>query len=185
MSQFEYLTITYTLVLSFAGIRLVEALPHTTDATRRYWVHVIYVFLLLIAALVLFWTHWSTNEIEWTFLTFTINLLGPGVIYFLSCIIVPNEPEDVGSWFDYFFSVRRKWFAGICIWAWIMAANTTLVLGTPLIHSSRIIQIGLLILGLSGLATDKPRIHGPIVALALLVVIIATAILYRPGALTG
>jgi hypothetical protein len=185
MSLFEYLAIAYSLVLSFAAVRLVSGLPHAIDVGRRYWVHVAYVCLGLFAALGLFWAHWSTRDLEWTFVTFVVNLAGPGIVYFLSCTIVPDDPSSVQSWRDYFFSVRRRYFGGLCIWAALMVANTTLLLEAPLLHPSRIIQVGLLGLGLAGLSSDNPRFHALILGFGVLVALAAASVVLRPGALAA
>lgn len=185
MTLFEYLAIAYTLVLSFAAVRLLDGLSHALVAHRRYWVHAAYLGLMLLATLVVFWTHWSAHELEWTFLTFAVNLSGPGVVYVLSRTLVPDDPGAVASWRDYFYSVRRRYFSGLCVWAVLMFAQTSFVLGAPLLHPSRIIQVGLLIFGLAGLATDDPRVHSLMVPLGSLVVIVTALIVLEPAALAA
>jgi len=182
---FEYLSIAYSLVFSFALIRLVAGLPLAFDASRRYWVHIVHVCLGVFAALSLFWTHWSSREVEWTFPAFLLNLAGPGMIYFLSCALIPDEPSSVQSWRDYFFSARRRYFGGLCAWAALMVVNTTIFFGVPLLHPVRIVQVGIMALGLAGLASDHPRTHGFILAWAAVVAVVAATILLRPGALAA
>ena len=185
MTLFEYLAIAYSLVFSFAALRLVAGFPHAIDASRRYWIHVVYVCLALFSALALFWAHWSAREIAWTFPAFLINLAGPGMIYFLSCTLIPDEPSSVQSWRDYFFSVRMRFFSGLCIWAVLMLANTTLLLGIPLFHPIRIVHLGVLVLGIAGLASDRPSTHRMILIWAALVAVVATAVLLLPGTLAA
>ena len=185
MTLFEYLAIAYSLVLSFAAIRLVAGLPHAIESGRRYHVHVAYVCGGIFAALALFWAHWSTREVAWTFPGFLLNLAGPGVVYFLACTIIPDEPSAVRSWRDYFFSVRRRYFGGICVWAIIMAVNTTFFLDAPLVHPSRAIQTGLMAFGVAGLASDNPRYHALLLVGGAVVVAAATAILLQPGSLAS
>jgi quercetin dioxygenase-like cupin family protein len=183
MTLFEYLSIAYSLVFSFAVIRLVAGLPHAIDPSRRYWIHVVHVCLGIFAALALFWAHWSTREVAWSFPAFLVNLAGPGMIYFLSCTLVPDEPSSVQSWHDYFFSARRKYFGGLCIWAVIMAVNTTIFFGASPLHPLRVIQVGLLGVGLAGLASDRPATHRLILTGVAVVAIIAAVVLLRPGTL--
>jgi hypothetical protein len=185
MTLFEYLSIAYSLVFSFAVIRLVAGLPHAIDANRRCWVHVIHVCLAIFAALALFWAHWSARDLAWSFPAFLINLAGPGMIYFLTCTLIPDEPSSVQSWHGYFFSVRRRYFGGLCIWAVIMVVNSTVLLGTPPFHPVRIVQAGVLALGVAGLVSDRPETHRLILIWAAVVAIVATAILLRPGTLAA
>jgi hypothetical protein len=183
MTLFEYLAIAYSLVLSFAAIRLVAGLPHAIDSGRRYWVHLVYVCGGIFAALALFWAHWSTRDVDWTFPGFLLNLAGPGTVYFLSCTIIPDEPSAVRSWRAYFFSVRHKYFGGLCVWAVIMVVNTTIFLNAPLVHPSRAMQAGLLVLGVAGLATNSPKYHALLLIWSGIVVLLAVAALLRPGSL--
>jgi hypothetical protein len=185
VTLFEYLAIAYSLVLSFAAIRLVAGLPHAIDPSRRYWVHVAYVCAGVFAALALFWAHWSTREVAWTFPGFVVNLAGPGIVYFLSCTMIPDDPSAVRSWRDYFFSVRRRYFGGLCVWAVIMVVNTTFFLDAPLVHPSRVIQVGLAALGVAGLAGDSPRYHALLLVWGALLTAMVMAILLRPGSLAA
>ena len=92
MEIFEYLSIAYSLVFSFAAIRLVAGLPHAIAANRRYPVHISHVVLMLFALLALFWSFWSFRDIEWHFFNFISLLAGPGLVYFLACTLIPDEP---------------------------------------------------------------------------------------------
>lgn len=185
MTLFEYLAIAYALLLSLSTVRLLDGLSHILHADRRYWAHAIWVCLLIFFALLLFWHHWSTLNVRWTFLTFVMNLAGPGVIYFLSCTLIPDEAKDVDSWRDYYFSIRRQFFGALCVWSVFMVINTTLILGVPPLHVSRIIPAGLMLLGLSGLSTDSPQVHAGILLVLLFILIIAVVILLQPGALAN
>lgn len=185
MTLFEYLSIAYALLLSLGAVRLLNGVSHVMHAGRVYWVHATWVVLALLFSLLLFWHHWSNRDLEWTFLTFTINLAGPGMIYFLSCTLVPDDAKDVDSWRDHYFSVRRLYFGGLCAWSVLMSINSSLILEVPLLDRSRIIPAGLMLVGVSGLATDKSRNHAYILVGALLVLLIAVVILMRPGALSA
>ena len=185
MTLFEYLSIAYSLLFSFAALRLVAGLPHAIDVSRRYYVHLIYVCITIFATAALFWTHWSAHDLEWTFPLFLLNLVGPGVVYYLSCTLVPDQPSSVRSWQDYFFSVRRKYFGGLCIWALVMVTNSTVILRTPAVHPVRLVQLGVLALGIAGLASDRPSVHRMILIWAALLVGLAILVLLRPGPLAA
>jgi len=183
MTLFEYLAIAYALVLSLAAVRLLNGLSHSMSAARRYWVHASWLWLMLFSVLLLFWQHWSTHDLEWTFLTFAMNLAGPGILYFLACTIVPDEAKGIDSWRDHYFAARRQFFGGLCAWALLMVLNTTLLLGVPLVHRSRLIPLGLMLVGVSGLTTDRPAVHAAIPMAVLAIAIFAVAILLQPGSL--
>ncbi len=181
MTLFEYLAIAFSLVFSFAALRLVAGLPHAIAANRRYDVHVAHVFILLFATAAVFWAFWSARNVEWTFPRFLIQLAGPATLYFLACTLIPDEPVSVMSWRDYYFAVRRRYFGGICIWALVQAAITTLVLGLPLHHPARFIQVAILLIGVAGLATNHPSAHRMILIVATMLAALMILILYRAG----
>lgn len=185
VTLFEYLAIAYSLVFSFAALRLVAGLPHAMDPARRYSTHVIYVCMSIFATTALFWTFWSSREAEWTFPRFLLQLSGPGMVYYLACVLIPDQPSLVESWQDYFFSVRSRYFGGLCIWAVVMMFNSTLLLDTPLLHPVRLVQVGVLTLGVAGLASDDPRVHRLILVWGALLVVLATVVLLRPGPLAA
>lgn len=185
MTLFEYLAAAYALLLGLGVVRLLDGLSHVLHARRRYWAHATWVCLMIFSSLLLFWQHWSTLEVEWTFLSFLMNLAGPAMVYFLSCTLIPDNAEGVNSWRDYYFSIRRQFFGGLCVWSVFMFINTSLILNVPLLHLSRIIPSGLMLLGLSGLSTDKPKNHAYILLGLLCVLLVAVAILLRPGALAS
>jgi hypothetical protein len=113
VTLFEYLAIAFSLVFSFAALRLVAGLPHAIAANRRYNVHVTHVFILLFATAAVFWAFWSARNVEWTFPRFLIQLAGPAALYFLACTLIPDEPVSVMSWRDYYFAVRRRYFGDL------------------------------------------------------------------------
>jgi hypothetical protein len=185
VTLFEYLAIAYSLVFSFAALRLVAGLPHAIESNRRYFVHVAHVCILLFSTAAVFWAQWSARDLEWTFPRFLIQLAGPGVLYFLACTLIPDEPSSVRSWQDYFFSVRKRYFGGICVWALIMATNATVLVGVPLSHPVRLVQLGVLILGAAGLATDRPSAHRMILICGAVVLALAVLVILQPGPLAA
>ena len=54
MTLFENLAIAFSLVFSFTAMRLLSGLPEAMRASRRYWVHLVYVCTALIATAIVF-----------------------------------------------------------------------------------------------------------------------------------
>lgn len=185
MTLFEYISIAYSLVFSFAALRLVAGLPHAIDQNRRYAVHLGHVFVLMFAVAAVFWAQWSARDLEWTFPLFLMRLAGPGILYYLACTLIPDEPSAVESWQSYFFTIRMRFFGGVCIWALIMATNSTVLLGTPLNHPARLIQLGVLATGVLGLLTDSPPAHRMILLWVAIIMALSTLVLIQPGPLAA
>jgi hypothetical protein len=180
---FEYLSIAYSLVFSFAAIRLVAGLPHAIASTRRYSVHISHVFLVLFALVALFWGFWAFRDIEWNLFSFISLLAGPGLVYFLACTLIPDEPAAVGSWHVYFYSVRRQYFIGLGLWALLQMLNTTLLLKMPLMHPFRIVQGLLLALGVVGASTASPAVQRILAIASWVIAAVASFVLFSPGSL--
>ncbi len=118
MTLFEYLAIAFSLVFSYSGLRLIGGLPSATRSPQRYWVHLCFVFFQLTVTLSAFWGFWNFRDVEWTFLSFAFALMSPATIYYGACVIVPENPAEIESWHDYYFSVRKTYFVGLCCWRW-------------------------------------------------------------------
>ena len=185
MNLFEYLSIAYSLVFSFAAIRLVAGLPHAVASTRRYYVHISHVFLILFATVTLFWGFWSFRDLQWNLFRFISLLAGPGLVYFLACTLIPDEPSSVSSWRHYFYSVRRPYFIGLCLWVLLQIMNTTLLLEMPLLHPFRVVQLLILAMGVVGSATDNPTIQRLIAIGSWVVAAITSFVLFLPGSLAA
>ena len=185
MDLFEYLSIAYSLVFSFAAIRLVAGLPHVVASTQRYYVHVSHVFLVLFATVALFWAFWSFRDLQWNLFRFISLLAGPGVLYFLACTLIPDEPSSVDSWRSYFYSVRRQYFVGLCLWSVLQVMNTTILLKMPLLHPFRVVQVLIVAMGVVGAMTDSPGIQRIIAISSWLVAAITSFLLLVPGSLAA
>jgi hypothetical protein len=185
VTLFEYLAIAYSLVFSSAAIRLVSGLPHAVHSGRRYYVHLLHVFLLLFALVLVFWSFWSFHDLQWNLFRFLSLLTGPGLLYFLACTLVPDSPSSVTSWRDHFFSIRRTYFLGLCLWFVPLSINTTMLLDLPLLHPARAVHLGILSMGVIGATTSSPVVHTIMAIGGMVVVLFAAAVLFLPGSLAG
>ena len=91
MTLFEYLAIAFSLILSFAALRLIGGLPYAADPNRRYWVHLVFVCNHLAVVALVFWNLWSFRNATWTLPKFLIVLIIPGLIYFLACALIAAQ----------------------------------------------------------------------------------------------
>jgi hypothetical protein len=184
MTLFEYLAIAFSLVFSFAAMRLVGGLPHALASERRYWVHIVLVLLQLLATAAIFWIFWSYREVEWTFPRFLLVLSIPILVYINACALIPEAPASVANWRDYYFSVCRRYFIGVAIWTVLVAVAGTFVLGLAVIHPIRVPQIIFLTTGIVGASTANPRVHAGIALCFLITTPIMTLLLLSaPGSL--
>jgi hypothetical protein len=164
MSTFEYLAIAFSLILSFAGMRIVEGLSAAAAPGRN-----------LVAILGLFWAFLAFRDVTWTFPTFVLALLGPSLYYFVACILIPRNSPEVVSWRDHFFSIRRRFWLAILIYALSIQAVMTLLLDMPWSDPSRAPSVAVIVLSTVGAMSPSERVQATLavavwLALALAVV---------------
>jgi hypothetical protein len=184
MTLFEYLAIAFSLVFSFAGMRLIAGLPHAFRSPRRYWIHLTFVFFQLLVTITAFWGFWNFRFVEWTYLSFVFALMLPAVIYHNACVLIPENALEVESWRDHYFSVRKAYFIGICCWIFAVGWVSTFLLDMPFFHWVRGVQAPFLGAAILGVVSANERLHGVLaVFLLVLVVAVATSIGLQPGSL--
>jgi hypothetical protein len=185
MTLFEYLAIAYSLVLSFAAMRLLEGLPHTARSGRRYWPHLLLVLSSLLGCVTTFWVFWSFRGASWDYFRFWLALANAGLNYFMVCSIVPRNADSVESWQQYFASARRRYFVALASWALVVAGMNTLLLAMPLWHPVRVGQLAIFSIAAVGAFTSNERVVAGIAPLLLLIGLLAALTLNQPSSLAG
>ena len=165
LSQFEYIAIAFSLIYSFSVMRLVSGISHALDPDRRYWVHLAHVGFQLAASAVSFWVMWSYHDAEWSLRTFLLVLAGPALFYFNATVLIPEAAAAIESWRVHYFSVCKRYWVAICLWALVVAATDLALLEEPLLDPARAIQSYFLALGVTGAVSENPRVHSILVPL--------------------
>lgn len=184
MTLFEYIAIAFSLIYSIALVRLLGGLPDAIRPGRIYWVHLVFVVTALLYAINAFWAFWSYSSVTWAYPSYIAALLTPTIQYFLAAILVPGEPDEVSSWRDYYFSIRRRLFAGLCVLGLAGLVSNTVLVSMPLQHPARFGQVGTLAIGVAGLLTSDPRVHA-VLAVTCLIAVVAfgVIVLAQPASL--
>lgn len=176
MSLFEFVLTGFTLVLALVITRILGGLRWVLEAGRIYWIHAAFVISILVLTSLVWWGLWYQRDAQWSYLSFAYNLLiGPGVMYFLAAVLVPEIPRRILSWRDYYYSVRRLMFGTLVGFVVAIFAGGVLITGTPLGHPSQWVVLVALVLSLAGLLTARPAVHG---ALALVMLCLVCASIY-------
>jgi hypothetical protein len=184
LTLFEYLGIAYSLVLSLAAVRAASVLPHSFSRDRRYWVHTAWVLADLTVCLLIFWNFWSYREIDWTFGKFALVLALPTSLFVSIAILCPDEPAQITSWREYYYSIRVKFFASAIAYSMVVLVVSTVVLGMPLLHPFRLGQLGALGAATAGAVSDRPSLHASLAGLTLVAfALLGLLFLNEPGAL--
>lgn len=170
MTHFEFITVAVSMVLSLGVVRLLDALRHTFDPSRRYAVVLLWIIAKLMNHVLFWWALWSYRDFaDWNILNFAWILLFPGLLYIQVVSLVTTTPQDVADWRTHFYAVRR-WFLSANILLLLHNAITiSLVAAVAPLYPVLAVQAVLIVINIVGVLSANPRLH---LAIALLVVTI-------------
>ena len=175
MTLFEYIAVANSIILSFAVVRLLDALPPAFDPTRRYRVHCAFVVVAIWACAQYWWIGWALASVEsWTYAKFLLYLIPPAVLYSLARALGSPDPSSVESFFDHFQQIHRRFFALLATYMLVIILVGWLIGGLPLLHPSRILDPVMVIAASSGALVTKPRYHAALAAFFLLAAVFLT-----------
>jgi hypothetical protein len=177
MTPFEYLATGSSLLYSVAALRVLGGIPSALDPARRYSLHVALTFVLLALVLIDFWVFWSFRDVEWTFLGFVFALLNIFMLYYCAAALIPENPETVKSWREHYFTMRRRTYGGLAAYGLAFFVNVSVNLGLALQHRSRAVQLTFFAVGVAGMASARPRVHGLLVLILALMMATASLVL--------
>lgn len=182
MSQFEYVAIPVSLILTFGLARLLNAFPHVLVAPRTYWVHALWCSTALLNLLFFWWSFWSAHDAgAWTLGSYLLALVYPGLCYVGATILVPADPSAQADWHAYFFRIRKPLFTVAALATalnhMIVAARQSL----PYMNLGGLLSAGFVALYMLGFFAAGERVQKTVVlANAGLVVAAYAPLIYRP-----
>lgn len=131
MTLFEYLSVAISIVLSLSAGQVLVNLREVFDPARRYWVHALWVVQTLWLHVIYWWSMWAYRDIEsWSLLSFAFVLLVPALLFMSSSALVPTYAQNVSSWDQHFYTVRRWYFATRALIVVFASLRTWLLLDT-------------------------------------------------------
>jgi len=111
MSQFEYVAVAFSLVLSFGAVRILNGLSYVLTGEHRYWVHTLWVIVSLANFATTWWSFWAASDVPtWHLGSFLVALLYPALLYVGAALLVPGDSSRVTQWRSHFYDVRRSMF---------------------------------------------------------------------------
>lgn len=111
MTHFEYISVAAALIFAIVIGRLVAGLPAALESERKYWVHVAWIFAMILVCVFQWWGMWRVREVDWTPIRFLWLLMMPGIMLVRSIVLVGNNPDAVRSFEEHFFDVRVRFFS--------------------------------------------------------------------------
>jgi len=170
MSHFEYVSVATALIYALAIGRLLGGLAPAMEAGRRYWVHLIWVFVLLLVAVMAWWIMWRTSGVTWTPLKFLWALSLPAFVFVRASILLGNSNDPPVSYFDHYYEKRTLFFGvglGVAIFIiftpWIFQSRPWFAMAP--VHPS---AAGLLTISAIGLFSRSHGVHAVIAVFSLI-----------------
>lgn len=183
MTLFEFLTVAVSIVLALGLARLVHGLRVSANPETRYWVHFGYIAWGIVLHALLWWSLWRfQSDVDWNFGRFLYVMIAPVLLYSVSSTLVPDNPAEIASWRDYFFSVRSSFFWVFTVFSLHQAFASTLVQGVPPLPAMRPVHAAAVTLPVIGALSASPRVHAFLLAGVVLTLVAAIMASFGPPA---
>jgi len=185
MTLFEYLAVSFSIVLSLAAVRILGSISDVFARGRVYWIHAAWVTHQLLFLAYVWWNVWSYQAASWNFLTFLSVLGGVALVYYQVAALIPDQPAAVSSWREHFQGVRTQYFGAVIAWIIVVLFNTSYLLSVPAFHLSRLPHVVILLICVVGVSTNRHKVHGFLVFATFILWPFRIWLMLAPGALTS
>ena len=111
------------------------------------------------------WNIWIYRDLEWTFLRFLLFLSINGPLLFIAYTLVPDNPEQVGSWKEHFYATCRRFFGATIVFYVIVLIQLAVLVSGPLLAATPTVMALLLVSAIVGFANAKPIVQYTILRL--------------------
>jgi hypothetical protein len=111
---FEHCRLILGMVLSLAVARLLNGFARFVQHPTRHKIflpHILWAFAILLHLTHFWWWEFALARFvtQWTFEIYALLLLYAISIFFLACLLFPDDIQDYSGYEEYFMS-RRAWF---------------------------------------------------------------------------
>jgi hypothetical protein len=181
MSQFEYVSIPVSLILTFGVARLLSGFPHLVSGKHTYWVHTLWCIQAIANCALFWWVFWNAHDDEsWTLGSYLATLAYPGLLYVGATIFVPADVSPETNWHHYYYDARKSIFTVAAVATSILLLTAVVVHDAPAASPRNFVGLAFIALYIVGYMSEREAVHKAI-AVANGAVIIAA---YAPAIYT-
>jgi hypothetical protein len=178
--MFEFVLTGFTLVLALVITRILAGLRWIVAPGRFYWIHAVHVVSLLVLTSLIWWVLWYQRNNTWDYLSFAYNLLiGPGIMYFLAVLLVPDQPRRISQWKSYYFSIRKLLYASLVLLVVAAFIGAIAFNHLPLLHPVQLLFMIAAGLAITGWSTTSERVHAALALIVAAVIVVAVVFAAR------
>ncbi len=161
--------VMFIIILSMGIGHILVSAAAMVDRRVARRIDALHVNWMLILLLVYFNFFWHTLDLlateQWVFASFLYMMAGPILIYFATCVLLPEMPADESPDLRaLYFDVSRQFFLMLALLqVWIIGVDVLLGAGFT---SGGVVNLATLLLALLLASSQKPTIHagGTVVA---------------------
>jgi hypothetical protein len=131
MDAFSYLSVMASVVVGLGLTQLLAGIGNFVQIRRRvrfYWLHTMWVMLLIILHLHMWWSFWVLRQVtDWTYGTFAYVLIGPATLVIASHVIIPELIDGRIDVERHYYDTRTVFFGLLAttgIWAMFLEPIT-------------------------------------------------------------
>lgn len=169
MDFFNYVMVLASVIVGLAVTHLLQGVARMIqhpDRSKLYWVHLLWIALMFLNALLLWWWEFDLSAAKhWTFELFLFVIGFSVVLYLICAVLVPSDLGHYGSYRAYYFS-RRRWLLGLVLIFSLMDVVDSAVKGRAHLFSLGWPYFAFVasrpILLLAGMKSRNEKLHGAI-----------------------
>ncbi|WP_395683967.1 hypothetical protein [Dokdonella sp.] len=175
MDAFSYLSVLLSIIVGLAITQVLKGfrgLMLARGRTRSYWPAVTWAVLVLVIAVQTWWSMFGLREhSDWTFFAFSIVVTQTIAIYLLAALVLPDfAPGEVVDLRAHFIG-NHRWFSSMLLLLIGISLVKSVVVGGNLPEWRDLAYHGVFIaLGVTGVATTRPRVHEALAVIAAFVI---------------
>ncbi|MGC6431207.1 MAG: hypothetical protein ACON5F_09215 [Jejuia sp.] len=171
MELFNYISIALSFVYTAAALRLIGGLSSATNKDRRYIVHLLFIIIQLISIITSFLGIWGHRYIEdWKLYKFIFLLIDGALYYFIATVLVPENPNEINSWKDYYYKNKHKLFYAILTFLIYIQLNGFILTNQVRFEPVQLFHLVSLIPIFFGLKSKNHKVHVAIACFYLITV---------------
>ena len=167
MTLFEYMSVAISLVVALTFAEGLRGLQRALYPGRRYAIHIAWLFIKLSNPIIIWWSVWGyrDNPEFWNFITYSLTLVVPSIVYLQMLSLVSHEPHKVTDWKKHFYD-QRRWFFGLNVILGVLVAFlwSNMLLDAPAQLFPMVGYSLLTALSVAGFVSANPKLHAVIVS---------------------
>ena len=177
MTFFEYIMVIISIVLDLGITQLLRGFSKIARSETRDRGLTLWAVLLFVLHLQVWWALWDVRETaDWTQFKFYYIVLIPCTLFAMVEFLVPMSSRPELDWSAHFRNVRRWFFPLYVFFCVIALLESWLMIGTPLAHPYRIMQLAQVAIGVIGWVAVSERIHAFLPAAAIVMMFVGQAV---------